>query len=88
MDYMSAHYYPIGNDSAFTDTDYETRMSMGEFFHERTMLMRSAMEAATDDAEYPAKIVWDEWNPMGVRDGSRVYTGNGFVVIFNFKFIY
>lgn len=71
MNYMSAHYYPIGNESAFTDTDYETRMSMGEFFHERTMLMRSAMEAAADDSEYPAKIVWDEWNPMGARDGSE-----------------
>lgn len=71
MDFMSAHYYPIGNECAFTDTDYETRMSMGEFFHERTMLMRSAMEAAADDSEYQARIVWDEWNPMGERDGSE-----------------
>lgn len=71
MDYMSAHYYPIGNESAYTDTDYETRMTMGEFFHERTLLMRSAMEAAADDSEYFAKIVWDEWNPVGTRDGSE-----------------
>lgn len=71
MDYLSAHYYPIGNYSAYTDADYDTRMTLGEFFHERTILMRASMEAAADDNECPAGIVWDEWNPMGVRDGSE-----------------
>lgn len=71
IDYLSAHYYPIGNDSAFTDTDYRTRMAMGAYFHERTRLMRNAIENAEDDSESPIKIVWDEWNPVGEKDGSE-----------------
>ncbi len=71
IDYLSAHYYPIGNESAYADADYRTRMTLGEFFHERTMLMRNAIENATDDSESGIKIVWDEWNPMGERDGSE-----------------
>ena len=51
IDYLSAHYYPIGNESAYADADYRTRMTLGEFFHERTMLMRNAIENATDDSE-------------------------------------
>lgn len=71
IDYISAHYYPIGNDCAYANSDYRTRMTMGEFFHERTMLMRHAIENAADDSEIPVKVVWDEWNPMGERDGSE-----------------
>ena len=71
IDYISAHYYPIGNDSAYANSDYRTRMTMGEFFHERTILMRHAIENAADDSECPIKVVWDEWNPMGERDGSE-----------------
>lgn len=71
IDYLSAHYYPIGNESAYANSDYHTRMTLGEFFHERTMLMRNAIENATDDSESKIKIVWDEWNPMGERDGSE-----------------
>lgn len=71
IDYLSAHYYPIGNDSAYANSDYRTRMTMGEFFHERTMLMRHAIELMSDDPESPVRIVWDEWNPMGEPDGSE-----------------
>ena len=68
IDYISAHYYPIGNDSAYANSDYRTRMTMGEFFHERTILMRHAIENAADDSECPIKVVWDEWNPMGEKE--------------------
>lgn len=33
--------------------------------------MRHAIENAADDSECPIKVVWDEWNPMGERDGSE-----------------
>ena len=71
IDYLSAHYYPIGNDSAYTNSDYEMRMTLGEFFHERTVLMRNAIENATDDMKSHIKVVWDEWNPVGQRDGTE-----------------
>lgn len=71
IDYISAHYYPIGNDCAYANSDYKTRMTMSEFFHERSVLMRNAIENAADDSESKIKVVWDEWNPMGERDGSE-----------------
>lgn len=71
IDALSAHYYPIGCAGAFEGADYDTRMSLGRFFHERTMIMRSCIEAATNDPCSEIGIAWDEWNPMGDRDGTE-----------------
>ena len=68
---ISLHYYPIGCHSAFTNAGYEQRMSMGQFFHERTMAMRSAIVAGTDDPLSPIEIAWDEWNLVGQPDGTE-----------------
>ena len=68
---LSAHYYPIGCAGAYEGASYETRMTLGAFFHERTRLMRSAIEAATNDAQSDIAIMWDEWNPAGDRDGTE-----------------
>lgn len=70
-DALSAHYYPIGCAGAFEHTDYLTKTSLGAFFHERSVLMHSAIQAASNDAESPISVVWDEWNPMGDRDGTE-----------------
>lgn len=71
MDALSAHYYPIGCAGAYEHADYDTRMTLGAFFHERSELMRSAIQAASNDAQSPIRVVWDEWNPMGDRDGTE-----------------
>lgn len=72
IDYMSAHYYPIGgNMAAYENADYETRMTLGAFFHERSELMRGAIQNGTNNAESAIKVVWDEWNPMGTPDGTE-----------------
>ena len=68
---LSAHYYPIGCSGGFENADYKTRTSLGAFFHERSVLMRNTIQAASNDAQSPIKVVWDEWNPMGDRDGTE-----------------
>ena len=68
---LSAHYYPIGCSGGFENADYKTRTSLGTFFHERSVLMRNTIQAASNDAQSPIKVVWDEWNPMGDRDGTE-----------------
>ncbi len=68
---LSAHYYPIGCAGGFENADYKTRTSLGAFFHERSVLMRNTIQAASNDAQSPVKVVWDEWNPMGDRDGTE-----------------
>lgn len=68
---LSAHYYPIGCSGGFENADYKTRTSLGAFFHERSVLMRNTIQAASNDVQSPIKVVWDEWNPMGDRDGTE-----------------
>lgn len=68
---LSAHYYPIGCSGGFENADYKTRTSLGAFFHERSALMRNTIQAASNDVQSPIKVVWDEWNPMGDRDGTE-----------------
>lgn len=33
--------------------------------------MRNTIQAASNDVQSPIKVVWDEWNPMGDRDGTE-----------------
>lgn len=68
---LSAHYYPIGCSGGFENADYKTRTSLGAFFHERSVLMLNTIQAASNDVQSPIKVVWDEWNPMGDRDGTE-----------------
>lgn len=68
---LSSHYYPIGCAGGFENADYKTRTSLGAFFHERSVLMRNTIQAASNDVQSPIKVVWDEWNPMGDRDGTE-----------------
>lgn len=71
IDFISCHYYPIASGGAYRSSTYEERMSLGEFFSERTRQMRSAITLATDDSKSPISISWDEWNPMGEPDGTQ-----------------
>lgn len=71
INFLSAHYYAIGNEGAFANSDYKTRLSLGEYYHERSVLMRNAIENATNDLDSPIKIAWDEWHPVAVPDGTE-----------------
>lgn len=70
MDTLSAHHYSCHWENAYTGSGYQERMTISEFIHERTRLIRSAIEVATNDVNSPIKIAWDEWNLFGwVFDG-------------------
>jgi alpha-N-arabinofuranosidase len=70
IDTLSAHHYSCYWDNAYSGSDYMQRMTISEFIHERTKMLRAAIEVATNDVNSPIKIAWDEWNLFGwVFDG-------------------
>ena len=69
--YISIHYYSIGSEGAFTNSTFEQRLAISQFHHERTRMLRNAIEVATDDPGNHIKIAWDEWNVMGQPDGTE-----------------
>lgn len=78
LDAISAHHYSMYWDNAFTGAGYEERMAISGYIDEKTRLLRSAIEVASNDVYSPVKIAWDEWNLYGWEfegvEDDRTYT--------------